>query len=149
MTYFQELLNPSREWNPWTHCAAGGISGALAAAITTPMDVCKTVLNTQEQCVTCNLYTGPATVSGPVAAVKTIYEAKGLSGFFSGIRARVLFQMPATALSWSVYELFKYIISNRNSSSSLSSSHQSLEVFFKLKVKIILHFCNGYFYAAV
>ena len=112
--YSQEVLNPSREYSPWTHSLSGAFAGAFAAAITTPLDVCKTVLNTQEACVTCNLYTGPATVSGFREAVSKIYSAKGVPGFFSGIQARVLFQMPATALSWSVYELFKYLIS-RNS----------------------------------
>ena len=32
----------------------------------------------------------------------------GLTGFFSGLSARILYQAPATAISWSVYEFFKY-----------------------------------------
>jgi len=111
--FFQERLNPSREYSPWTHSISGGLAGAIAAALTTPFDVCKTVLNTQETCVKCNQYTGPATVSGFWEARSKIYAAKGMPGFYSGIQARVLFQMPATALSWSVYELFKYVISRK------------------------------------
>lgn len=109
----QEYLNPHRHWNPWTHCASGALAGAIASFVTTPLDVCKTVLNTQEACVTCNQYTGTATVAGLKEALVKIHSLKGFPGFFSGVRARVLFQMPATALSWSVYELFKYIISSR------------------------------------
>ena len=36
----------------------------------------------------------------------------GLTGFFSGLSARVLYQSPATAISWSVYEFFKYYMKN-------------------------------------
>lgn len=43
----QDTLNPSRTYLPWSHIVSGGLAGSLAAAITTPMDVCKTVLNVQ------------------------------------------------------------------------------------------------------
>lgn len=42
----------------------------------------------------------------------SIYGSRGVAGFARGIQARVVYQMPATALSWSVYELFKYILSD-------------------------------------
>lgn len=37
----------------------------------------------------------------------------GPSGFFRGIEARVLYSMPATAICWSTYEFFKYILTQR------------------------------------
>lgn len=43
----QSQLNPARRYSPGTHALAGAAAGALAAAATTPLDVCKTVLNTQ------------------------------------------------------------------------------------------------------
>ena len=43
----QNATNPERVYNPMGHVVSGGVSGALAAAITTPLDVCKTLLNTQ------------------------------------------------------------------------------------------------------
>lgn len=43
----QNATNPERTYNPMGHVISGGVSGALAAAITTPLDVCKTLLNTQ------------------------------------------------------------------------------------------------------
>jgi len=43
----QSFLNPDRIYNPLYHMLSGGIAGGLAAAFTTPMDVCKTLLNTQ------------------------------------------------------------------------------------------------------
>lgn len=43
----QNATNPDRAYNPLGHVISGGVSGALAAAFTTPLDVCKTLLNTQ------------------------------------------------------------------------------------------------------
>ena len=43
----QNATNPDRAYNPLAHVVSGGVSGAIAAAITTPLDVCKTLLNTQ------------------------------------------------------------------------------------------------------
>nr|CUU00314.1 hypothetical transcript [Hymenolepis microstoma] len=45
--FLQRKLNPDKQYKPWTHIVSGGIAGGTAAAITTPLDVCKTVLNTQ------------------------------------------------------------------------------------------------------
>lgn len=41
-------MNKERKYNPPVHVLAGGAAGAAAAAITTPLDVVKTLLNTQE-----------------------------------------------------------------------------------------------------
>lgn len=54
--------------------ASGALAGGFAAAVTTPLDVCKTLLNTQQ--------TGKAT--GLVEAIKTIYRLRGVSGYFKG-----------------------------------------------------------------
>lgn len=42
--------------------------------------------------------------------MKTVYRLGGLSGFFRGVQARVMHQMPSTAICWSTYEFFKYIL---------------------------------------
>ncbi|XP_055924010.1 mitoferrin isoform X2 [Eupeodes corollae] len=102
MTYefFQNMLNQERKYNPPVHVVAGGAAGACAAAITTPLDVVKTLLNTQETGFT----------RGMVEAVKQIYSVAGAGGFFRGMSARVLYSMPATAICWSTYEFFKYYL---------------------------------------
>ncbi|XP_053188687.1 mitoferrin-2 [Scomber japonicus] len=117
--YLQELLNPQRQYNPSSHMLSGALAGAIAAAATTPLDVCKTLLNTQESVTISSLSSsqGPGQsqsqgahrqISGLAHAFRTVYRLGGLQGFFRGVQARVIYQMPSTAISWSVYEFFKY-----------------------------------------
>uniref|UniRef100_A0A673ZE71 Solute carrier family 25 member 28 n=1 Tax=Salmo trutta TaxID=8032 RepID=A0A673ZE71_SALTR len=113
--YLQELLNPHRQYNPSSHMVSGGLAGAIAAAATTPLDVCKTLLNTQESLVGVpaagqggGQAQGHRHITGLAHAFRTVYRLGGLPGFFKGVQARVIYQMPSTAISWSVYEFFKY-----------------------------------------
>jgi len=120
--FWQQLLNPRHEYDPKSHLIAGAIAGGAAAALTTPLDVIKTTLNTQE--VRTLEKHCPGSVNGFRDAVNMIYRYRGMTGFFGGLQARILFQMPATALSWSVYEFFKFALSlteRRTNSSSTTS----------------------------
>ena len=49
---------------------------------------------------------------GLVEAASTVYRCRGVRGYFSGVTARMLGQSPATAISWTVYEFFKFAITN-------------------------------------
>lgn len=106
----QDFFNQSRQYNPKTHVVSGAMAGAVAAFVTMPLDVCKTLLNTQEQCARSQV----AYITGIKAAFRTVYEFQGVSGFFRGVSARILYQMPATAISWSVYEFFKYFLTSKH-----------------------------------
>jgi len=108
--FLRKTLNPAGTYDPMTHLVAGGVGGAVAAAVTTPFDVAKTLLNTQEMCPGAKAAAGgdqPIT-RGLVAAFRTIHNVSGWRGFFKGLLPRVLFTMPGTAISWSVYEFFKH-----------------------------------------
>ncbi|XP_050181801.1 mitoferrin-1 isoform X2 [Myiozetetes cayanensis] len=107
--FMQEHINPRREYNPRSHIVAGAVAGAVAAAATTPLDVCKTLLNTQENTALSSLNIS-GHLSGMVNAFRTVYRLGGLPGFFRGVQARVIYQMPSTAIAWSVYEFFKYFL---------------------------------------
>ncbi|CAH2002642.1 unnamed protein product [Acanthoscelides obtectus] len=96
----QTFLNKDRAYNPLAHMASGAMAGGMASAITTPLDVCKTLLNTQQS----------GKPSGLVQAIKLVYRLGGPTAFFKGMQARVMYQMPATAICWSTYEFFKYIL---------------------------------------
>lgn len=109
-------LNPSRDYVPEKHFVSGAVAGGVAATVTMPWDVAKTLLNTQEANVLTRLNT--TKVVGLTGAFRTVYNVAGLRGFFQGWRARVLYQAPATAISWSVYEGFKWWNFGRDDASS-------------------------------
>ncbi|XP_075805145.1 mitoferrin-1 isoform X2 [Microtus pennsylvanicus] len=110
--FLQEQVNPLRNYNPQSHIISGGLAGALAAAATTPLDVCKTLLNTQEN-MALSLANVNGRLSGMANAFRMVYQLNGLTGYFKGLYARVIYQMPSTAISWSVYEFFKYFLTKR------------------------------------
>ena len=116
----QDLINPTRQYHPLSHVVSGAAAGAIAAAATTPLDVCKTLLNTQ------SVHTagthGSVLVQGLLQAIATVYRCRGVRGYFSGMTARMVFQTPATAISWSVYEFFKFAITNYSQHDDASSS---------------------------
>ncbi|XP_028164203.1 mitoferrin-1-like, partial [Ostrinia furnacalis] len=97
----QAALNPARAYDPVAHALSGACAGALAAASTTPLDVCKTVLNTQE---------AAARADGLLEAASAVLRATGPLGFFKGVQARVLYQMPAAAICWLTYETIKHAL---------------------------------------
>ena len=99
----QEQINPSRRYNPLTHVASGAVAGGTAAFVTNPLDVCRTLLNTQQ-------HNQKTVVRGLKEAVVAVYGVDGWRTFFRGVTARCLYQMPSTAISWSVYEFFKYVL---------------------------------------
>ena len=111
----KSLVNPHDTYSPLSHLIAGGGAGALAAAVTTPFDVAKTLLNTQETCPGAQAATnatlvGRRYVVGLLQAVRTIHSVSGLAGFYKGIVPRVLIAAPSTAISWLVYEFFKHVL---------------------------------------
>ncbi|CAL2033071.1 unnamed protein product [Caenorhabditis brenneri] len=125
--FWQHVLNPEHKYDPKSHLIAGGLAGGLAAALTTPMDCVKTVLNTQQaaeadpsnrRIFLQGEFQARYRYRGISDAVRTIYSQRGIAGFSCGLQARVIFQVPATALSWSVYELFKFMLSFEGGHSS-------------------------------
>lgn len=107
--FMQDVMNKDRQYNPGTHMCSGAVAGAIAASMTMPLDCCKTLLNTQEACARTHL----SYINGMAAAFRTIYEFCGPRGFYRGLSARIVYQMPSTAISWSVYEFFKFVITHR------------------------------------
>jgi solute carrier family 25 iron transporter 28/37 len=97
------VMNPTKRYDPWTHCVAGAIAGGFAAAFTTPMDVIKTMLQTRGTAHDIDL----RNVNGFAEGCRLLRQREGLNGFFKGVRPRILSTMPSTAISWSAYEACK------------------------------------------
>lgn len=92
----RDYLNPSGVYSPLTHVTAGGIAGAVAAAVTTPLDVCKTLLQTRGSSDDAAI----RKARGMSDAFSIIWQRQGLSGFARGITPRILTNMPSNALCW-------------------------------------------------
>uniref|UniRef100_A0A0A9WRU4 Mitoferrin-1 n=1 Tax=Lygus hesperus TaxID=30085 RepID=A0A0A9WRU4_LYGHE len=97
------ITNPKKKYSPLAHLVSGAIAGGFAAAVTTPLDVCKTYLNTQQE-------EGRPKTQGLFNAAKEVYKIGGTMGFLKGIRARTIYQMPSTAICWSIYEFWKWLL---------------------------------------
>lgn len=106
-----KLLNPTKKYDPLVHCVAGGVAGATAAAITTPLDVVKTVLQTK------GIFSPTETaarLNSFMDGARYIYKTNGLAGFAKGMRPRVVSNMPSTAICWTSYEMAKFYLSKAN-----------------------------------
>ncbi|EIW72314.1 hypothetical protein TREMEDRAFT_66814 [Tremella mesenterica DSM 1558] len=102
----KSLLNPSGAYSPLTHVVAGGVAGGVAAAVTTPLDVAKTLLQTRGTSNDPRI----RNASSMAEALRIIRERDGLRGLRRGMLPRVLTVAPSTAISWMSYEFFKVLI---------------------------------------
>lgn len=105
----KKILNPEGKYDPKSHVISGLVAGATASAITNPLDVCKTLLNTQEPLLLKELKI--SRIDGGLNAVQTVIKVAGYRGFLKGLSARVLFQAPSSAICWFTYESLKHLIS--------------------------------------
>lgn len=98
-------MNPTKKYDPVTHCLAGAVAGGFAAGLTTPMDVIKTILQTK------GTSSDPAVqnINSFVGGCRLLYQREGFRGFFKGVRPRIVTTMPSTAICWSAYEFSKYV----------------------------------------
>eukprot|EP00698_Gefionella_okellyi_P001367 TRINITY_DN11311_c0_g1_i1.p2 TRINITY_DN11311_c0_g1~~TRINITY_DN11311_c0_g1_i1.p2 ORF type:complete len:293 (-),score=73.74 TRINITY_DN11311_c0_g1_i1:1361-2239(-) len=79
--------------------AAGAIAGGCAAALTTPLDVAKTRLQTQSE--------HGRQYHGMLQTLKLIAEQEGAIALMRGLVPRVLFAAPSGAICWVTYEWVK------------------------------------------
>ncbi|KAH7667545.1 Mitochondrial carrier protein [Dioscorea alata] len=93
------------------HATAGAAAGALAAALTTPLDVVKTQLQCQGVCG-CNRF--PSSSIGEV--LRSIIRRDGYTGLMRGWKPRMLFHAPAASICWSTYEASKSFFQRLNNS---------------------------------
>lgn len=102
----KRLLNPRGEYSPSSHVIAGALAGGVAAGVTTPLDVAKTLLQTRGTSKDTEL----RRVRGMWDAFRIVWMRDGIKGFFRGMSPRMLMHMPSNALCWLSYEFFKVAI---------------------------------------
>lgn len=100
--HIKRFMNPRNDYSPQSHIIAGGIAGGVAAAVTTPLDVAKTMLQTRGSSTEADI----RGVRGMQDAFRVIWARDGLKGFARGLSPRVLTNMPSSALCWMSYEFF-------------------------------------------
>jgi solute carrier family 25 S-adenosylmethionine transporter 26 len=90
--------------SPWQAAACGSFSGAIAAAVTTPLDVLKTrlMLGTDKNG---RVYTGVSDV------LRTTLEAEGKTALLNGIQPRVMWISIGGFVFFGAYETFKATVS--------------------------------------
>jgi len=101
--YVKKIVNPTNQYSPTSHIIAGGLAGGVAAGLTTPLDVAKTLLQTRGTSSDSDI----RNARGMVDAFRIIYRRDGFKGFGRGLTPRVLTHMPSNALCWLSYEFFK------------------------------------------
>lgn len=104
--YSSLLLNPTNKYNPYLHCVSGGIAGGIAAALTNPFDCIRTALQTRGISHNERL----RNIDGFFSAAKALYREAGMKAFSKGLKPRIIFNIPSTAISWTAYEMAKEIL---------------------------------------
>lgn len=100
------VLNPTNTYNPYYHCVSGGIAGGIAAALTNPLDCIKTALQTRGVSTNQDL----RSVNSFSSAASALYKQGGAGAFMRGLKPRIIFNVPSTAISWTAYEMAKELL---------------------------------------
>jgi len=98
---------------PW-HFFCAGISGAVAGAATTPLDVIKTRMQTQTR------GSASGAAGGILGVARAVVREGGVRGLFQGMGPRVLLAVPSAAVSWGTYETVRAALKDLSSASLLS-----------------------------
>jgi len=98
------LMPKNKNHDHLTHIIAGAGAGAASAAITNPLDVIKTRIQTQDPDHIQIKY------RGFFSTLSTIIREEGYRGFIKGMTPRMLFNMPSAAICWGTYEFMKFIL---------------------------------------
>jgi solute carrier family 25 (mitochondrial iron transporter), member 28/37 len=106
--YACKLINPAGTFSPLTHVIAGGVAGGVASLVTNPLDVAKTLLQTRGASKDVTL----RSVGGLAEAMTVIYKRHGAKGYMRGVQARMIANVPSTAVAWTTVSLSDFSMSS-------------------------------------
>ncbi|GFU17637.1 hypothetical protein NPIL_382751 [Nephila pilipes] len=107
----EKYFNPRNEWNLKSHMLSGFVSGAMAATVTNPLDVSRTLLNMQETSTIGVLE--ETRVRGLIHALTVVYKTSGIKGFWRGLGIRVISSALCVSTFWSSFEAFRHYFSKK------------------------------------
>lgn len=90
-------IDPSNKKSWIHHLFAGSLSGAIAGITSSPLDVIKTRIQTNQHYSYQRLQN----------IIKEIIEIEGYCGFFKGVNVRTLYCIPSASITWVVYETLR------------------------------------------
>ena len=85
---------------------SGLVAGSLSGFVTCPLDVIKTRIQTQ----TGGVDNALRRYTGFWQTLKLMVKEEGIRSLFMGVSTRMLQQAPSAALSWTVYETVKRML---------------------------------------
>jgi solute carrier family 25 iron transporter 28/37 len=95
------------------HFVSAGVSGVVASALTQPLDVVKTRLQTQEvhhHAIQPDMPASDVRYVGLRSTLSSIFQEEGFRGFYRGTVPRMVFAAPSAALCWGTYEAVKSML---------------------------------------
>merc|ERR550534_1356691 len=72
-------------------------------------------------------------------AGRIVYVTNGVGGFFRGLKPRVIYQMPATAISWACYESFKHFLIRKGDGGHGASPSSSVSDTLTASNKVVIN----------
>ncbi|QDZ20517.1 mitochondrial solute carrier protein [Chloropicon primus] len=96
------LRNSADDEGLKVQCSAGGLAGGLAALATNPLDVVKTRQQTDSVFIS-----SEKTSLSSMSVFNNIVKNEGYSALMRGMIPRIMFHVPAAAISWMTYESCK------------------------------------------
>lgn len=97
----------SDQWKLFVESCDGSVAGAVASAVTTPLDVVKTRIQLTD------LEQNPEYAlqhRSPLRLLRSIYRQRGLPGIFSGFMPRVMWTTIGGFIWFGTYSLVKYLL---------------------------------------
>ena len=101
----KKWLNPSGKFDLATYLVSGGLSGAIAGGLTTPLDVVKTRMQKKEN------------EDMPVSqCLRRILNDEGIGGFYKGMGIKIGQTIGTSALMFAFYDtILRWIVQMRSS----------------------------------